>query len=262
MFSWGCPFALFWQMYGGGKTSYCLVTPGNTYTESFHLYKEYMLSNDIHVFKKYIEKTKNVFTFERKTCFTLQENMKFTDVHIPDRVIVDLNGYTLECETIDNVGAHVKIINSSSSTASLIINKTCRFGSFANNWYCGYKNSGGNAIIGGNIPLIVTGFGTLVTLDSRNTISSCTIEEGANIIAKSQKCLDCNECIIKGSLNVLSREVFVENTHIIIENTCVQVLFNIGYICDNVISIKGGKGIAGRGLIEGTGKNQRTIEKI
>ena len=100
-------------MYGGGVNTYCLVRPDKTYNESFYLYKEYMMSHDIKVFLDYIERTKNAFTFQRDSYIVLQKDTIYTDVHIPDRVTIDLNGYKFECETLDNVGAHVKIISSS-----------------------------------------------------------------------------------------------------------------------------------------------------
>lgn len=260
VFSWGCPFAFFWQMYGGGVNTYCLIKPDGSQDDAFWLYKSFMSDPKLHVLEDFIRVSDSSFTYKRNTTNVIAQSTNMdVALYLQDGVRVDLNGYDMKCNGIFNLGSCVRVENTSTSLSTLTIGGTCTFGCFANNWLSGYKNGKGNACIQGNIDVVIRGQGVFVTFDAANNIlGRVVIDGGATLIAKSPSCLrGCTEIVIKdGSLQCCSDSIFGDTAPLIrVTENATQIICKVSDVWSNTIVIEGGRGASGRGLIETTGQS-------
>jgi hypothetical protein len=267
VFSWGCPLACFWQMYGGGVNTYCLVRPDGSRNESFWVYTSFMKDPKLQVLVDFIDKSDSAFIYRRNMRHMMNKNMTLeAPLHLQDGVILDLNGYTFRCNGVFNLGENVRIINSSDIPATFVISESCTFGAFANNWFNGYKKGQGNARIEGNIDIIVRGEGVVMTFDSANSFTgTLTIDQGATVVAKATSCFKgCKEVNVKdGWLQINAVGVFGERADescLRIQANAYQVISNVSDTWKHTTIIEGGRGVSGRGLIETSGKYQVRVE--
>lgn len=265
VFSWGCPMALFWQMYGGGANTYCLVRPDGSRNESFSLYCEYLKDPSSFSFDAWLEKSQDGYMFKRNTIHRLQETQTFDQLaELQDDTTLDLYGQLHTFRGgIRNVGGNVRIVNTNiTNTATLVISSSCTFGKFANDWFSGYKRGGGNAMIQGDIDVIIRGAGTVVTFDSRNAFTGrIIIEPGSTLVAQVKGCLEtCSECIMNGTLTMNTIDVFGEKTVIRIGKGAYQIVWNVSDTLSNDIYFDMGSiGVKGRGLVDVVGKSEVTL---
>lgn len=274
VFSWGCPFAVFWQMYGGGVNTFCLVRPDGFTNHAYDLYVRYCAATQHHpsptndealaFFTQFLEDT-DKGVLRRNSVYTMRSDNELSPLQpilLQDGTVLDLNGHNQRCNGVFNVGANGRIINSSSVVATLVIEGTCMFGTWANNWYSGYKNGKGNAKIEGLIDVVVRGSSVCVTFDAANAIyGNIIVDDGATLIAKAYRSLgDCTTFILRnGALCVNAGNVFHEASTIVIERNALQMICNVSDTYVNPIVIHGGKGVSGKGLIDTTGKKSITL---
>ena len=266
VFSWGCPMALFWQMYGGGANTYCLVRPNGTRNESYSLYCEYLkaATPNEYFFDDFLARSEADARFKRCRVHTLEAPQTFQEtVVLQDETVIDLNGMMHECtKGIRNVGAKARIVNRNSQKATLVLRGVCTFGMFANNWFSGYKKGAGNAVLEGAIDVVVRGAGTVITFDAENTFTGdLVIESGTTFIAKAPGCLrDCRECRVYGTLIISAPDVFGDDTVLRIGKGTQQVVCNVTDTYVNHIIIEDGAiGVKGRGLIDVSGSSEVTF---
>lgn len=258
--TWGCPFALFWQIYSNEKnTTFNLIKPDGNETEKLKfikLYYQYINNSDA-IDKSLLElipKTNDIqYVCKNNTLLKYSKHNVINttcSLLLEDYATIDLNGFNQQIVNISNIGIRSEITNSSSNTSLLIITDNCRFGSFNNNVFNGIRNGYGNSTISGNIQLQIMN-GTCTT-DSKHLYTQGTTIYNGTLITKANECLGYGSLFsYGGTVSIECTTPFINNNSIInLGNYCNQLKFMVSCSLSQTINLDSIQGTTSCGLID------------
>lgn len=235
VFDWGCPFAIFWEIYSNERnTKFHLIRPDGTETEKLQLMNIYMRDTNKYSVSKCMVLLEGELCQKSSDMVVCNdgERVLYTADHmyhpnttllLKDRVHVDMNGYNQNIVAIVNAGIQSEITNSCDTCLSKLrmLSSCDGFGSFAGDVFSGVRNAKGNSIISGNVQLVVSSNTTYIANACHAYIGGTVAEPNSKIVVLCNNGLGYGDVIVDGQL-VLGCESPI-SSKIIIGRTCTQV---------------------------------------
>lgn len=259
VFDWGCPYALFWELYSNEKnTTFNLIRPDGSKTEKYELMRLFWENNrnniDECMSKLELERLSNMHIIH--DCFSRKcicdDEFGINHVCLKDYATLDMNGYNQTMFGLSNVGICSRVTNSSATMSVLTFargNKIA-YGSYATGVFSGVRNGYGNSRLSGNMRLCIND-GEYVANAVHDYTQGTEVRPGASLYVRSDGALGSGSLTCYGSVIFECTLPIDTSATISLAKSCIQMRTTKSCSYNNTIIIDSDvQGVTGCGLIE------------